>query len=98
MCVCVLFKYRCAITTGTVTVKQAGPLLTVRLKATEEVLTVDLLITASSAKAALELWACLARGDAGLSAVTDYLEAAKFWCLKCWWLAVDQVSFASNTS
>lgn len=96
MCVCVLFKYRCAITTGTVTVKQAGPLLTVRLKATEEVLTVDLLITASSAKAALELWVCLARGDAGLSAVPDCLEAAQFWCLKCWWLAVDQVSFAAS--
>lgn len=48
--------------------KQAGPLLTVRLKATEEVLTVDLLITASSVKATLELLACLARGDAGLCA------------------------------
>lgn len=44
----VVFKYRCAITTGTVTVKQAGPLLTATLKAMEEVWTVDRLIMASS--------------------------------------------------
>lgn len=64
----VVFKSRCAITTGTVTVKQAGPLLTVILKAMEEVWTADLLIMASSCKATPELWACLAKGGAGLSA------------------------------
>ena len=64
----VVFKYRCAITTGTVTVQQAGPLLTVIPKATEEVWTADLLIMASSCKASPGLWACLAEGGAGLSA------------------------------
>lgn len=48
----VLFKRRCAITTGTVTVKQAGPLLTVTRRATEAVWTVALLTTASGCEAA----------------------------------------------
>lgn len=47
-----LFTYRCATTTGTVTVSQAGPLLSAILKAMEGVLTVDLPTMASST----ELW------------------------------------------